>query len=254
MRIAVKIAYDGEKFFGYARQPNLRTVEGELINALMKHGLIKNTRESYFRSASRTDKGVSATCNVISFTTDSFNIKLLKEISDEFTDIILYGFANVNSNFNPRYAKLRCYTYYLNLKNLDIEKIFSTSNIFTGEHDFSNFARVEDHKNPIRRIDNIIFSRTNGFLVIEFYAQTFLWQQVRRIVFALEKIGRGKLDEKQVKNALDNTDVRINFGVAPARPLILSDIIYDFDFEYDKYLFGKTKKLEEKIISSMYLV
>lgn len=251
MRVAVKIAYNGEQFFGYARQPNLRTVEGELINTLMKHGIIKNTKKSYFRSASRTDKGVSATCNVISFTTDSFDKKFLRELSDEFTDIILYGFANVNSDFNPRYAKLRGYTYYLSLKNLDVEKIISISNIFTGEHDFSNFARVEKHKNPVRRIENIVFDITNNFLVINFYAQTFLWQQVRRIVFALERIGKGKLDEKQVKNALDKTDIKINFGLAPAKPLILSDIFYDFDFEYDRYLLNKTKKLEREIVASL---
>ncbi len=252
MRIAIKFAYDGKDFFGYARQPNLRTVEGELINVLIKHGLIKDTKKSYFRSASRTDKGVSATCNVISFTTDSFDMKHLRELSDEFSDIILYGFTQVDTDFNPRYAKHRRYTYYLHLlKDVDVEKIISASNIFTGEHDFSNFARVENHKNPIRQIDNIIFSITNDFLVIEFYAQTFLWQQIRRIVFALEKIGTGKLDEKQVKNALDNPDINVNFGMAPAKPLILSEIVYDFDFEYDKYLFNKTKKLERKIVSSL---
>jgi len=251
MRVAVKFAYDGKDFFGYARQPNLRTVEGELINVLIKHGLIENVKKSYFRSASRTDKGVSATCNVISFTTESFDINLIRELSDEFNDIVLYGFAQVNPSFNPRYAKYRQYTYYLRLGDVDIEKIVSSSNIFTGEHDFSNFARVEDHKNPVRRIDNIIFSKTNDFLIIEFYAQTFLWQQIRRIVFALEKIGAGKLDEKQVKDALDNPDTKVNFGMAPAKPLILSEIAYDFDFDYDRILFNRTKKLEQKIVSSL---
>ena len=45
MRIALKFAYDGEKFYGYARQPNLRTVEDELIKALVKNGLIEDTKE-----------------------------------------------------------------------------------------------------------------------------------------------------------------------------------------------------------------
>ena len=40
MRIGLKFAYDGSKFHGYARQPNLRTIEGELIKALIKNGFI----------------------------------------------------------------------------------------------------------------------------------------------------------------------------------------------------------------------
>ena len=69
MRIAIKFAYDGSNFYGYARQPLLRTVEGELIRGLIKHGIIEDTNDSCFRSASRTDKGVSAICNVAAFDT-----------------------------------------------------------------------------------------------------------------------------------------------------------------------------------------
>ena len=41
MRLVIKFAYDGKKFHGYARQPNLKTVEGDLINNLIKQGIIK---------------------------------------------------------------------------------------------------------------------------------------------------------------------------------------------------------------------
>ena len=42
MRIAVKFAYDGKKFYGYARQPNLKTIEGELLSTLVSHGIIND--------------------------------------------------------------------------------------------------------------------------------------------------------------------------------------------------------------------
>ena len=42
MRIALKFAYDGRNFHGYARQPQLKTVEGEIIKALIKHGFIED--------------------------------------------------------------------------------------------------------------------------------------------------------------------------------------------------------------------
>ena len=71
MRIAVKFAYDGRKFYGFARQPRLKTVEENILNILVENGFIKDPKESHFRSASRTDKGVSALGNVIAFNTDS---------------------------------------------------------------------------------------------------------------------------------------------------------------------------------------
>ena len=80
MRLAFKFAYDGRKFSGYARQPNLQTIEGELIKTLIQHGFIKDTKQSHFRSASRTDKGVSALGNVIAFNTDCTKNIIIEEL------------------------------------------------------------------------------------------------------------------------------------------------------------------------------
>src|SRR5947209_10034225 len=67
MRVALKIAYDGQRFFGHQRQPDRRTVEGECLEALRSAKILRDPRESFFRSASRTDRGVSAIGNVIAF-------------------------------------------------------------------------------------------------------------------------------------------------------------------------------------------
>src|SRR5256886_6833422 len=67
MRIALKIAYDGRAFFGHQRQPDRRTVEGECITALRSAKIMRDPTEAFFRSASRTDRGVSAVGNVIAF-------------------------------------------------------------------------------------------------------------------------------------------------------------------------------------------
>ena len=113
MRIAVKFAYDGQSFYGYARQPNLRTVEGEVIKTLIKHGFMEDTKESRFLSASRTDKGVSALCNVVAFNSNYEPKQILDSLKKESGDIIFYGISQVDDNFNPRYAKSR----FLNLFN-----------------------------------------------------------------------------------------------------------------------------------------
>ena len=251
MRIAIKFAYDGKKFHGLARQPQFKTVEGDIIKALIKHGFIEDTEASCFRSASRTDKGVSSLGNVIAFNTDFSKKRVLQDLSDEFTDIIVYGVTDVKPDFYPRYTKLRWYRYYILRDDLDLERIMPTAASFTGEHDFSNFARVESFKDPVRTINNIVFTEGREFSIIDFYAQTFLWHPIRRIVSALEKVERGKLREKDIIEALENPDKKVDFGLAPAEPLILKDIVYDFEFEYDEKRLNGLNNLEYLILKSL---
>lgn len=253
MRIAVKFAYDGRKFYGFARQPRLKTVEENILNILVENGFIKDPKESHFRSASRTDKGVSALGNVIAFNTDSIKKNIIKKLNSDLKDIFLYGMKEIESDFFPRHAKWRSYRYYLRRKYLEIDKILSAAAAFTGEHNFSNFARVEEFKDPRRIIDNIIVTENNDFFVIDFYAQTFLWHQIRRIISAMEKVGTGKLEEEQIIEALNNPDKKVDFGIAPAAPLILKDIMYDFNFEYEKYYSKTLNDLEKRIVNSLSL-
>jgi tRNA pseudouridine38-40 synthase len=247
MRVALKFAYNGKNFYGYARQPNLKTVEEEIINILKKNKLIKNTKESIFRSASRTDKGVSSLGSVVAFNTKNFKKEMLDSLNKECKEILFYAFKIVDDDFYPRYANLRQYSYYLDVTALDFEKIVKTLSFFTGEHDFSNFARVETGKNPVRVIDNIVVSKSGRFLVIDFFAQNFLWNQIRRIISAVEKVGCEKISEEEIINALNNPQKRFDFGVAVAEPLILKDIFYDFEFEVDKKILHRLKLFEENL-------
>jgi len=191
MRIAIKLAYDGTKYHGFARQPNLNTVEGELIENLIKEEIITDPKDSVFRAASRTDKNVSALGNVVAFNTDIQEKEILERLSENFENILIYASKKVDLDFYPRYAKLRHYRYFLPNQNLGIQKIIHASSFFTGEHDFSNFARIEEGKNPVRAIENIIFEEQDDFLIINFFAQTFLWHQlclfpqpIKSLVFA----------------------------------------------------------------------
>ena len=251
MRIAVKFAYDGRKFYGYARQLGLKTVEGEIIKTLIQHGFIEDAKKSRFRSASRTDKGVSALGNVVAFNTDFTRADILQKLNEDLTDIIVYGTACVDAEFYPRYAKQRSYRYYLKKNSLDVEKVFPVASYFIGKHNFSNFARVEEFKDPIRIIDNVVVNEQNDFLIVDFYAQTFLWHQIRRIISAVEKVGRGKLEEERIIEALCSPDKKVDFGLASAEPLILKDIVYDFDFEYDKNYLKTLNDLENRIAESL---
>lgn len=251
MRIALKFAYNGKKYNGFARQPNMLTVEGEIIKILLKNNFINDLKTSIFRSASRTDKGVSALSNVIAFNTNHLKTKIIEKLSKEFTNILFYGFAIVDDDFNPRFAKMRQYRYYLSNENLDVENIITTANVFTGEHNFSNFARVEDYKNSIRSIDNIVISETNDFLFIDFFAKNFLWNQIRRIISALIKVGNNKIKNQEITRALNNPKIKLDFGLAPGDPLILKEIFYDFNFEINKKNFKRLELFESQIISNL---
>jgi tRNA pseudouridine38-40 synthase len=251
MRVALKFAYNGQNFSGYARQPGLKTVEGEVIKILVKHGFIEDTKEAVLRSASRTDKGVSALCNAVAFNTFSIKKQALKTLSKYTDDIIFYALSEVKPDFNPRHAKTRIYRYYLRSVNLDFEKLTKTLAVFTGEHDFTNFARVEYLKNPVRKIENIVVVESDDFFIIDFYAPNFLWNQIRRIISAVQKVGLGKISRQEIVRGLTNPEKKIDFNIAPAEPLILKDIFYDFEFEYEQKLFEKINNIQKEVISKL---
>jgi tRNA pseudouridine38-40 synthase len=251
MRLAIKFAYNGKYFHGYARQPKLRTVEGEIIKSITQHGIIIDLHSSFFRSSSRTDKGVSAIGNVIAINTEFPKEKILQKISNDFTDIIVYGKTEVAPDFNPRYAKLRHYRYYLKNNNYDIQNLISTSSNFLGKHNFSNFARIENRKNPVRSIDKILIGKKNSFIIFDFFAKNFLWQQIRRIMAAIIRVEDGKLKANQIIQAINKPNFIVDYGLAPPQNLILYDVSFDYNFEYDLNIMAKIKYLEKTILDSI---
>ncbi|GAH11589.1 unnamed protein product, partial [marine sediment metagenome] len=70
MRYLVRTYYEGERFYGYQRQSNVLTVEGTIIDALIKTKYIEDSDTSQFKSASRTDREVNALGNVFAFNTN----------------------------------------------------------------------------------------------------------------------------------------------------------------------------------------
>lgn len=251
MHIALKFAYNGKEFNGYARQPQQKTIEGEIIKSLIHNGIIEDTKESNFRSASRTDKGVSALGNVISFKTNSFHRQILHMLNDDLKEIIVYGYTEVNPDFYPRYAVQRRYRYYLRNKNFDEKLIKATGIAFAGEYNFSNFAKIEQFKDPVRSIDNIMINFDENFIIFDFFARTFLWNQIRRIISAIAKVGMGKISKEQIIEALDNPNKKVDFGLAPAHPLILKDIIYNFEFDLEDKFYYLVDDLEKNIIDAL---
>jgi len=139
---AVKMAYDGRMFMGSQRQPGVRTVESETIAALQVIGAMESAASSRFLFASRTDRGVSALGNVVSFTTSFERPALLKALNAASEDVMFYAVAEVPDNFSPRRAKARWYRYLLPLDRIDARAATACAQLFVGRHDFSRLLQT----------------------------------------------------------------------------------------------------------------
>ncbi|HEV8594969.1 MAG TPA: tRNA pseudouridine(38-40) synthase TruA, partial [Thermoplasmata archaeon] len=153
MRVALKIAYDGREFHGFARQPDLRTVEGEAVYALTKAGLIEGPEPSRFRGASRTDAGVSAIGNVVAFDGESADAATVGRFNEVARGVWAWAVSELPPGYDPRRARVRWYRYHLTGSH-DPEALRKAASPFVGAHDFRAFASP-DAERTRRHIDAV---------------------------------------------------------------------------------------------------
>ncbi|MBN1677948.1 MAG: tRNA pseudouridine(38-40) synthase TruA [Candidatus Thermoplasmatota archaeon] len=244
-RIALKFAYDGTMFYGFQRQPGRPTVEGELIDALMKVGAIRSPRECGYRSSSRTDRGVSALGNVVSFRTSFETGEVCSAVNSEMEDVWAYSAIEVQEDFNPRSARQRWYRYYLLRADHDFRFMKELASRFIGIHDFSFYSR-KDERNPMRKIDSIEISEAGGFLAIDFRAESYLWNMVRRIVWVINEASSRRLDVECVGPEAKKRPPRV--GLARPEFLMLMDIDCGVVFPVNRSAsIGLSRVLERRV-------
>jgi len=230
-RIALKLAYDGTKFFGFQRQPGRSTVEGSLMTALAKVGAIRSPRECGYRSSSRTDRGVSALGNIVSIRTSFPATSLCSAVNSELEGVWAYSSVEVADSFNPRAARQRWYRYYLPKSGQDREVMEEIAKRFVGVHDFSGYSR-KDKRNPMRRIDSIAISDAGIFHAIDFRAESFLWNMVRRIVWMVNEGSGRRIPLDAIGPSATKKPARI--GLSPPEYLVLMDIDCGIEFKVDQ--------------------
>lgn len=253
-RYAYKVFYDGTKpFYGSQIQPNIRTVEGELIRGLMRtRAFPSDLSAAGFASAGRTDRFVSALGNVFAvnlernMTPATINSKLKSD------DIRVWASAHVQDSFNPRRALKRHYKYFAyNAEEIDLGLLMETAKLFLGEHDFRHFAHRPSNTNSVRKISDLsVTSLRDNFICFDIIGDSFLRRMVRRIVGSLIYVARGLLRQSEIQKLFDPSSPAPKMGVPSASPegLILWDVDYGFLFEVDDYAM---KKLRETIVKSM---
>uniref|UniRef100_A0ACD5XQF6 Uncharacterized protein n=1 Tax=Avena sativa TaxID=4498 RepID=A0ACD5XQF6_AVESA len=252
--IALKIMYFGQRFYGFASEAQTEpTVESEIFKALEKARLLVSGRkESCYSRCGRTDKGVSATGQVISLylrsnmkdaggntLDEGSEIDYVRVLNKSLPrDIRVIGWCPVAADFLARFSCLgREYKYLFWKGGLDTSKMQKAASKFIGEHDFRNFCKmdatnVSNYKRHIRDFDiSACDQRSNDD---ELWAMTikgsaFLWHQVRCMVAVLFLIGQGLESPFVVDSLLDITKTprKPQYTMAPELPLILRSCLFD---------------------------
>lgn len=220
MRVAVKVAYDGTRFSGSQVQPGVRTVHGALAQALRDMG----HADPHILWAGRTDAGVSAAGNVAAFETHLSPDSLLPGLSFRMDDACAWAWAEVGSRFEPRHARRRRYRYLLRTE-LDAGRVADAMRLFEGTHDFTGFAKLDEGVDPVRTVVATSARREGPFVVIDVEGESFIWNQVRRMVAAAQRVADGRVEAALVEALLAKGE-RADLGTADPEPLVLMDVEY----------------------------
>ena len=260
MRVAAWFSYNGEPFSGFAQQNGQLTVQGNIEDALE----LLFRRRIDTTCAGRTDAGVHALCQVISFDLlpdEWFRRKpdsLLKSLNALTHEKISFRSVRpMPEDFSARFsAVMREYRYYICTdvaapllmekfcwhlgKPLDVEAMKQASTHLLGEHDFKSFCMAVSAKDkPTHRyVADISFKQeqiwNSNFIVITVIGNAFLHSMVRTMVGTLVLVGRGKRTPEWVGEVLAARNRQAAGQNAPAEGLVLWHVTYDEQhFYYD---------------------
>jgi tRNA pseudouridine38-40 synthase len=199
VRLKLTLEYDGVGFYGWAIQPGLRTVEGELRSALAK----VFPAWSELVVAGRTDAGVHARGQVVSLDVNGGPPpeRTAGALNAELSDDVAVVSAEVASlDFHARHdARARTYRYRIWRRRtpspfelgrswwfprpFDEERLADAAHVVLGEHDFRAFTPTEtEHRLFVRTVQSAVWHRRGDALELEITANSFLRHMVRALV------------------------------------------------------------------------
>lgn len=264
MRIRLDIAYDGTHFRGWARQPTLRTVQGELEEALTR--IVGGSPRLIV--AGRTDAGVHASGQVAHLDLDEAQVARLprrRRDDDEadavaalagrvrgvlglYPDVTVRRTSRAPEGFDARFSAVwRRYSYRLadgttaydpldrlrttTLRSvLDVEAMDAAASRLIGLHDFAAYCKAREEATTIRTLLEYDWRRgDDGVLVANVRADAFCHSMVRALVGACVAVGEGRIAVDDVV-AIRDARLRIpETKVLAARGLVLAEVGYPAD-------------------------
>ena len=231
-RFLVALGYHGHAFHGSQIQPDVRTVEGSIRQALQR---LSWWEEGCLEMSSRTDAGVSVRINLAridlptSVSKQASEASILRALNDNLpVGVVALSTNRAPSDSKVRYADFR--TYLFRLETIEewpfepeVGQLTEACSMVEGEHDFSNLSRFEDGRDPVRNIESCTpWAYSDGSPIgFSIKARSFVWNQVRRIASAFSGIASGRIGITDLKHALDNPGVSVDLGRAPSEGLVL---------------------------------
>ena len=235
-----RIGYLGDAFHGSQIQPDVRTVQGELIHVFRSLKWLTGPKEDQLLVlSSRTDAGVHVRINggIVDLDRALWDAlsprKMIRAVDDRLDgNIAFLTVEEVEASFNPRMALHRTYRYRLEAMEFwiepDHEAFRRWLDLFVGTYDARNFARLEEGKNPIRTVlETKPWMDGDRLIGFEVTGEAFLWNQVRRMANALFRLAVGELDENEIREAIEQPMVPVDFGVAPPEWLVLWGVAWE---------------------------
>lgn len=251
--VLLTISYDGTDFSGWQKQPNRRTVQGEIESAL---STLCNTNIS-INGTGRTDAGVHAWGQCASFKGEfGIPVERIKDALNNLLgtgrksivprDIFIKDASLVPDDFHARFsAKGKTYVYRIRNHSeldifqrnycyqvtvpLDLELMREGAKLLVGTHDFKSFQASggEEKETTVRTINNITIHKKDEFLRIEVTGDGFLYNMVRIIVGTLVDVGTGKASPMEIASIIDGKDRQLAGPTAPAQGLYLAKVYFD---------------------------
>lgn len=239
MRYLIRFSYDGTKFHGFQRQKIHKNVQGTLENILSNYF----GEDIIIKGSGRTDAGVHAINQCahfdISKKVTNKDIRKINELLNN--EIVINKCKLVSSDFHARFnVKNKTYIYKINVDNFkeemigyyyqskvdyDIKLMKEASILLVGTHDFHNFVSgVRD--DYVSTIFKIKIKKSKNIITFTFKGIGFYRYMVRHIVGALLSVGKHKSNIKDIKNMLENPNIKQELPVVPADGLYLVQVKY----------------------------
>jgi tRNA pseudouridine38-40 synthase len=248
-RLRLDLSYDGTEFSGWARQPDRRTVQGVVEDALTT--VLRLDAPAALTVAGRTDAGVHASAQVAHVDVpddpddlDALARRLNRLLPD---DVRVHRLSLAPPAFDARFAAVgRRYAYRLTdstpdplrrrdtvawSRRLDTDAMQHAAQGLVGEHDFAAYCRPREGATTIRTLHELTVSRDKHTVTITVYADAFCHNQVRSMVGALLAVGEGRrpVDWPAAVLAAGERDSAVT--VAPPHGLTLIGVDYPPDAE-----------------------
>lgn len=256
MRIRLDLSYDGTDFSGWAKQPDRRTVQGELEKAC--EAVLRLDEPARLTVAGRTDAGVHARGQVVHLdiptqrwhsapgrSTRTPGEALAHQLTAVLPpDVVVRQVAHVPQEFNARFSALwRRYSYTVMHTHdpllrryahrhppVDINLLEAASQELVGERDFTAFCKARPGASAVRTLEEFTWTTwqdggSHG-VTAHLRADAFCHNMVRSLIGAVLSVADGRRPLEWLVEVAGTLERSSSIQVAPAHALIMEEVGY----------------------------